>query len=177
MIREVLLILLLSLPSVRFADAAVTQTTSSSTPAIALRPSATTAGATIDVSGSGFTPNWTAWVFSPDFGDQMCCFMTSSTGSFEVNYTLPSDLQPGVYTIRGVDQKGIIADAKITVVSQTTSTSPLPEFAGSAPALVLFAVLIATLLCSTRRPSLQRCSATERTLFRHEVAKERLALS
>lgn len=145
MIREVgvLLILLLSLQSTQFADAAAA-------PAVSLRPAVTTAGKTIDVSGDGFTPNWTAWIFSPDFGDQMCCFMTSSTGSFEVNYKLPSDLKPGVYTIRGVDQKGVIADAKITVVSQTTSTSTVPEFPWGALGVVLAMALTATVLISAR---------------------------
>jgi hypothetical protein len=152
MIREVevLLILLLSLQFVQFAYAGA--------PTIALRPAVTTAGKMIGVSGSGFTPTWTAWVFSPDFGDQMCCFMTSSTGSFEVNYTLPSDLQPGVYTIRAVDQKGVIADAKITVVSQTGSTSTVPEFPWGASTVVLVAALIAASLIATHagRPRLPK---------------------
>jgi len=148
MIREVgvLLILLLSLQSIQLADAGA--------PAIVLRPAVSTAGNWIDVSGSGFTPTWTAWVFSPDFGDQLCCFMTSSEGSFEVNYTLPSDLQPGVYTIRAVDQKGIIADAKITVVSQTTSTSTVPEFPWGA-ASVLVVALIAAVLIATHEGRLR----------------------
>src|SRR5712691_569837 len=145
MIREVgvLLVLLFSLQSAQFAGAA-------SAPAIVLRPAVTTAGKTIDVSGSSFTSNWTAWIFSPDFGDQMCCFMTSSTGNFEVNYTLPSDLHPGAYTIRAVDQKGIIADAKIAVVSQTTSTSTVPEFPWGASTAVMVAALIAAVLIATQ---------------------------
>jgi hypothetical protein len=76
--------------------------------------------------------------------------MTSSTGSFDVNYTLPSDLQPGVYTVRAVDQKGVIADAKITVVSQTTSTSTVHESTRGASAAVMVAALIAAVLIATR---------------------------
>jgi hypothetical protein len=154
MIREVgvLLFLLLSLRSIQFAEAGA--------PAIVLRPAVTTAGSAVGISGSGFTPTWTAWVFSPDFGDQMCCFMTSSTGSFEVNYTLPSDLQPGVYTIRAVDQKGTIADAKITVVSQASSTSTIPEFPWGSSTVVLVAALIAAVLIATAEGRLRLPEST-----------------
>jgi len=149
MIREVgvLLVLLSSLQSTQHTGAVAAQSTSTAShgpSTIVLHPNTTTAGQTIAVSGRGFTPDWTAWVFSPEFGDQMCCFMTSSTGSFEVNYTVPSYLQPGVYTVRGVDQKGVIADAKITIVLQTTST--VPELPGSASALALGAALFAASL-------------------------------
>jgi hypothetical protein len=152
MIREVaLLVLLSSVQAAQNGDGAAAQSTSvySGPPTIVLRPDTTTAGQTIAVSGRGFTPNWTAWVFSPDFGDEMCCFMTSPTGSFNVSYALPSDLQPGAYTIRGVDQKGGVASATMTVVSQASSTSTVPEFPGSASALVLVATLVAGALCST----------------------------
>ena len=145
----VLLILSFTLQFGQGIGSSSSQTTTTSTsadpPTIVLRPNETTAGTTIVVSGNGFTPNWTAWIFSPDFGDEVCCFMTSSAGSFEVNYTLLSNLQPGVYTIRAVDQKINTADAKITIVSQAT-TSAVPQFPGSGLAALLLASLVAVVL-------------------------------
>jgi len=128
MIREIgaLLVLSLAMLSVQYAAPASAQTTTSAstgTPAIELSPYLSTAGGTIAVSGKGFTPSWTAWIFMPAVGDEVCCFTTSASGAFEVNYTLLSNLQPGVYTIRAVDQKGNVADANVTVIASSTSST------------------------------------------------------
>jgi hypothetical protein len=107
---------------------------------IAIKPNATLAGSNITVYGTGFTPNWTMWIFSPDFGDQLCCFTTTSSGSFVVIYTLPSYVRPGMYTIRAVEQKQNFADARVTILSQSTSTTTVSQFTGSDVAVIHFII-------------------------------------
>jgi hypothetical protein len=86
-----------------------------SKPTLTLSSSSVRAGATVIVSGSGFTPSQTVTV---TLGNSGYAVMThaDNAGAFTASMTIPNSIKPATYTITGTDRNAVSATTVLTVI-------------------------------------------------------------
>lgn len=106
----------------------------SSNPSVSLSPNPVTAGDTVTLSASGFTPNSTLTinVHRPDGGED-APRTTSTDSQGNASYTFPNagGSITGGYTVTVSDSAGHTASGSITVVPRAGSQSPSPATPGT----------------------------------------------